>query len=71
VGNPTECSISNGRNNRQDYPSSSKIVFLSASQDERNRDGRIFRSPSHLDQPRVGLEEGLEKTIAYFEFAAG
>jgi len=75
VGNPTECSILElAETIVRITRSSSKIVFLSASQDDpKQRRPDISLAKARLGwEPRVGLEEGLEKTIAYFrQFAAG
>jgi len=75
VGNPTECSILElAETIVRITRSSSKIVFLSASQDDpKQRRPDISLAKARLGwEPRVGLEEGLEKTIAYFrQFASG
>jgi UDP-glucuronate decarboxylase len=53
--------------------SSSKLVFLPLPQDDpRQRQPDISRTRGQLDwSPKVELDEGLQKTIAYFKKILG
>ncbi|WJR76327.1 UDP-glucuronic acid decarboxylase family protein [Bradyrhizobium sp. NP1] len=70
VGNPNECTILDlARKIIELTGSSSKLVFQPAPQDDpKQRKPDISLARSVLEwQPTIGLDEGLRKTIAYFE----
>lgn len=69
LGNPDEYTVKNFAENIKDMTgSTSDIIFLDATKDDpRQRKPNISTAKRELNwQPKVTVEEGLKKTIAYF-----
>jgi len=74
IGNPTESSIQQfAEKIRSFIPTTSNIVYSDRTQDDpRRRNPDISKAKEFLDwEPKVPLDEGLQRTVKYFTHELG